>query len=67
MTYNGERLDPPVTLDSFTLVNFSAEIRLSDAWTLFGRVENLLDEDYQTTRRAQAADRNMHVGLRRQF
>lgn len=67
VTYNGDRLDPPVTLDSFTLVNFSAEIRLSDAWTLFGRVENLLDEDYQTTRRAQTADRNMHVGLRRQF
>jgi vitamin B12 transporter len=56
--YNGRQqdvayLDPvffaptAVTLKAYTLVNLAAEYRLTDKVTLFGRVENLLDEDYE--------------------
>ena len=36
-----------VTLDDYVLVNLNAEYRLTDGITLFGRVENLFDEDYE--------------------
>lgn len=65
--YNGDRLDPPATLESFTLVKLAAEYRASERWTLFGRIDNALDEDYQTTRRAQTANRNAHLGARAVF
>jgi vitamin B12 transporter len=36
-----------VTLDDFTLVDVAASYAITDKVELFGRVENLLDEDYQ--------------------
>ena len=36
-----------VELDGYALVNLAGSYRLSDNVTLFGRVENLLDEDYE--------------------
>ena len=36
-----------VTLDSYSLVNASAQYRLTDTWSLYGRVDNLTDEDYE--------------------
>jgi len=55
--YNGEMVDVaytdpsyvPVreTLDDFWLVNFSAQVKLSPTVSLTGRVENLLDEEYE--------------------
>ncbi len=57
VTYTGERDDiffPPfpaeseiVGLDSYTLVNLAASYRFSARTELYGRVENLLDEDYE--------------------
>ncbi|UCE88206.1 MAG: TonB-dependent receptor [Pseudomonadota bacterium] len=49
--YTGERKDfndfgTIVTLDSYTLVNLSGDFRLTRAWTLTGRVENLFDANY---------------------
>ncbi len=35
-------------LDGYTLVNLRAGYRLGSAWSLQARVENLLDEEYQT-------------------
>lgn len=56
-TYNGSQIDnffPPfpaspqrVTLESFTLVNMSARYHLSERLTLFARIENFLDEEYE--------------------
>ena len=54
--YNGERKDDDfsdflnpsrVTLDEYLLVNLAGSYKLDDNFELFGRVENLLDEDYE--------------------
>ena len=55
--YNGEQKDlqfsnffatrTNVTLDDFVLVNLTASYELIEGVELYGRVENLLDEDYQ--------------------
>ena len=55
--YNGEQKDfqfsnffatrTNVTLDDFVLVNLTASYELIEGLELYGRVENLLDEDYQ--------------------
>lgn len=55
--YNGEQQDiqfsnffaarTNVTLDDFVLVNVAASYELIEGVELYGRVENLLDEDYQ--------------------
>ena len=55
--YNGQQRDVAytdpsyipvnVTLKDYVLVNLAAEYKLSDRITLFGRVENLFDEDYE--------------------
>lgn len=37
----------PVRLGAFTMVNLAASYRLSENWSLFGRVENAADEQYQ--------------------
>lgn len=47
-TYTGPRLDyGDVWLNSYTLLNLSGEYRLARDWMVSGRIENLLDEDYQ--------------------
>jgi vitamin B12 transporter len=57
VNYNGKQDDfffaPPffaretVSLDSFTLVNLAASYKFSDLITLYGRIENLLDDNYE--------------------
>ena len=57
VSYNGSQEDvifPPypqpsarVELDGYTLVNVAVAYRLTPSIQLFGRVENLLDEDYE--------------------
>jgi vitamin B12 transporter len=36
-----------VALPGFTLVNVSGDFRIDSRWRVYGRVENLLDEDYE--------------------
>ena len=55
--YNGEALDndftagtfpaPTTTLDAYTLVDFNVRAKVTDGVNVFGRVENLLDEEYE--------------------
>ena len=57
VAYNGMQYDnffPPFpqpaerrTLSSYRLVSLAANIQLTDRIGLFGRLENLLDEDYE--------------------
>ncbi len=55
MRYNGSALDnnfgtfPATfeTLEAYTLVNLNARVQLAPGLNLFGRIENLLDEDYE--------------------
>lgn len=53
--YNGERKDDnfgtfpatTVTLDDYVLINIAGSYKLDENLDVFGRVENLLDEDYE--------------------
>jgi len=48
LNYTGPRMDySDVELRSYTLLNLTAEYRLAPRWLMKGRIENLLDEDYQ--------------------
>lgn len=53
-----------VWLDDFVLVNFAGSYRLSDSVELFGRVENLLDEDYQEVFSYQSPGIGAYAGVR---
>lgn len=47
-TYTGPRMDfGDVELASYTLLNLTGDYHLKKRWTLSGRIENLLDEQYQ--------------------
>lgn len=55
-------------IPSYEVLDLSAEYRLSDMWTLFGGVNNLLDEDYFSRVRNDgiepAAERTLYAGIR---
>ena len=53
-----------VELDSFTLVNISGSYRLSDNVEIFGRVENVLDEDYEEVFQFDAPGIGAFAGVR---
>jgi vitamin B12 transporter len=66
----GNRKDfgfPPVTLDSYALVNATLRFRVNGALTLQGRLENLLDEDYVLAQGYRTEGRSWTVGVRYTF
>ena len=75
--YNGEALDsdfttgafpaPFATLDDYVLVNFNARAKLADGINVFGRVENLLDEDYEPVLTFVAPGRKALIGIEARF
>ena len=76
--YNGEQKDLAyidcnswdpvrVTLDDFVLVNLAADWKLSDALSAYGRIENLLDTDYQEVFGFRTPGRAAYAGLRARF
>ena len=54
-------------LDGYTLVDLRAEFALSPEVRLFGRVENLFDEDYMTAFRFNSLGRSIYAGIRGRF
>ena len=56
-----------VTLPSYTLVNVGADFRISDLLQLYGRVENVLDEDYEEVYGFRTAGIGAYAGLRVSF
>ncbi len=46
VSYTGPSMDRDIELPSYTLLNLTGEYRFSREWSLSGRIENLLDEDY---------------------
>lgn len=56
-----------VTLDSYWLLNLGASYKLSQDVTLYGRIENLLDEDYEKQFDENNPGRTAFVGVRAQF
>ncbi|WP_051340443.1 TonB-dependent receptor plug domain-containing protein [Azospirillum halopraeferens] len=73
VVYNGPQTDwafdaaynrTVVDLSAYTLVNLAASYRLTDTVTVFGRVENLLDREYQEVWTYGTPGRAGYVGLR---
>jgi vitamin B12 transporter len=71
VVYQGERKDADFTtvpsgrvnLDDYTLVNLRGDYRINRHWRIFGRVENLLDEDYQEVFGYDTSGVGVYVGL----
>ena len=74
VNYNGSQLDnlfpPPffapvsIKLDSFTLVDLGASWKLNQHFEIFGRVTNLLDEDYEEIVGFSRPGRGVYAGIR---
>jgi len=56
-----------VILDAYTLVDLRAAYQFSPELELYGRIENLSDEDYETTRRYGSLGRGAFAGFRWSF
>ena len=71
--YNGEMPDSEfvtfgrATLDDYVLVNVGGDYALSESVTLYGRVNNLLDEDYEEIFGFNTAGVTGFVGVRLTF
>jgi vitamin B12 transporter len=66
----GNRTDfgfPTVRLDSYALLNATLRYRVTDAFTLQGRLENLFDEDYVLAAGYRTEGRSYTVGVRYSF
>jgi vitamin B12 transporter len=63
----GERKDfgfpKPVTLDSYVLANLTARWQVSRSVALTGRIENLLDEQYELAHTYNTPDRGVYVSV----
>lgn len=55
------------TLKAYTLIDLRASYPVTDAVEVYGRVENLTDEDYQTTRGYGSTGRAAYIGVRGRF
>ncbi len=76
-SYTGEQLDtffPPfpdpqqtVVLDAYMLLNIAARFALTDTISIFGRVENLLDEDYENIVGFRNPGVGGYIGIRAEF
>jgi vitamin B12 transporter len=64
----GERKDygfpKPVTLDSYVLADLSAQWQVTRSLSFVGRIENLLNEQYQLASTYNTPDRGAYVTLR---
>jgi vitamin B12 transporter len=54
-------------LEGFTLVSLRAEMPVAERWSVYGRVENLFDEEYQVVRGYGTIGRAAYGGVRLRF
>ena len=55
------------SLDGFALFGLRASVPIGDRFEVYGRVENLFDEQYETVSGYGTYGRNAHVGVRARF
>lgn len=60
-------VDNGTQMDDYQLVNISARYAVTDALTVFGRVENALDEDYRDISNYNTAGSAAYAGVKYQF
>lgn len=65
LIYTGSRSDGATgeTLDAYTLVNLASSYQLNEHWTIFGRVDNLFDEDYEEVAGYGTAGLSAYAGI----
>jgi len=56
-----------VALDGYALVGLRASFEFINGFSLFGRVDNLANEDYETVSGFGTYGRNAHIGVRAKF
>ena len=62
---SGDREDfGGVKLSSYVLANLTGQIRIGNAWALHARIENLLDEEYETAAGFRMQERGGYVELK---
>lgn len=70
VTYNGEQQDTDFAtfsragVDAYSLVRIGASYRLNDQLEIFGRVENVFDEDYEEVISYRGSPQGVFVGVR---
>lgn len=57
----------PTVLDDYWLTDLRADLSIAPQFSLFGRVENLFDEEYETAGGYSALGRSVYVGIRSQL
>lgn len=68
LEYVGHRTDyKNKLLKSYTLANLSLNYRISAAFTLFGRIENLFNEKYEESKNYQTAPLSVYGGIKAEF
>lgn len=69
--FDREDIDPTtfvlVNADDYIVVNLVADWKLNEAWSLYARVENLLDEEYSPAAGFPALGRAGYIGARFEF
>ncbi len=64
MLLSGDREDfGDVTLDGYVVANLTGQFALGKRWQLTARIENVLDEDYQTAANFRMQERSAFVDL----
>ncbi|MFO7821120.1 MAG: TonB-dependent receptor [Lentisphaeria bacterium] len=57
----------PARVDDYLLANLSASYQLTDNVEIFGRIRNLLNEDYEVVRNFNTYDRSYYGGVKLSF
>ena len=65
--YVGDRNDTSEELDAYTLVNLAASYQVCKNVKVFGRIENLLDEEYEEAAGYGTADLSAYAGVKLSF
>lgn len=63
LQYSGARPDGSRTLGAYLLANVNARYALTPTWSLFGRIDNLFDRDYQTAYGYNQPPRGAFIGV----
>ncbi len=66
-TYNGEELDGATVLDDFFVLSLRGAYAISDQFTVFARVENATDADYQDNFGYGTAPASVFGGVKARF
>ena len=62
-----DRLESGIRFEDYTVVNANISHSLANGAELFLRIDNVFDEEYQTTRGYGTSDRALYIGVRGTF